>query len=96
MTERLALAAPPAGGPPLKRSVYRYVVRRSLRHQLALSALVLLSTAVGLAPLEFQKRIINLAIELRDLSALLSYSAAFLLAVLVAGLLKYLITNYEG
>lgn len=85
-----------AGGPSLERSLYRYVVRRSLRHQLALSALVLLSTAVGLAPLELQKRIVNQAIELRDLPALATYSAAFLLAVLVAGLLKYLITNYEG
>ena len=96
MTGTLAPAAPPAGVPPLERNVYRYIVRRSLRHQLALSALVLLSTAVGLAPLELQKRIVNLAIELRDLPALVAYSAGFLLAVLVAGLLKYLITNYEG
>jgi ABC-type multidrug transport system fused ATPase/permease subunit len=86
----------PAGPPPLERSLYRYIVRRSLRHQLTLSAVVLLATAVGLVPLELQKRIVNLAIGLGDLSALVAYSAAFLLAVLVAGLLKYLITNYEG
>lgn len=91
-----ARVAAPASGPPLERNVYRYVVRRSLRHQLALSAFVLLSTAVGLAPLELQKRIVNLAIAFRDLRALVAYSAGFLLAVLVAGLLKYLITNYEG
>jgi ABC-type multidrug transport system fused ATPase/permease subunit len=96
MTRGVAPAAPPAGLPPLERSVYRYVARRSLHHQVALSALVLLSTAAGLAPLELQKRIVNLAIELRDLPALVAYSAGFLLAVLVAGLLKYLITNYEG
>jgi hypothetical protein len=46
MTESLAPAGPPAGRVPLKRSLYRYVLQRSLRHQLALSGLVLVSSTI--------------------------------------------------
>jgi len=97
--QRLAASAAPDGVAaerPMERNLYRFVIRRSLRQQLALTGLVLLSTGMSVAPLELQKRIVNQAIELRDSSALVLYCAAFLGAVLVAGLLKYLITNYEG
>jgi putative ABC transport system ATP-binding protein len=84
------------GTQPLEASLYRYILHRSLRHQLSLTTIIFVATAVSVVPLELQKRIINRAIATGDLPQLLWLSAGFLVAVLVAGGLKYVITNYEG
>jgi ABC-type multidrug transport system fused ATPase/permease subunit len=80
----------------MEASLYRYIINRSLRHQLTLTGIIFVATAVSIVPLELQKRIINQAIATGDLPWLLWLCAGFLLAVLVAGGLKYAITNYEG
>lgn len=80
----------------MERNLYRYIIRRSLRHQLILTAIIFVSIGVGLIPLDLQKRIINQAIAMGDLPALLWLCAGFLVAVLAAAALKYVITNYIG
>jgi len=80
----------------MERNLYRYIIQRSLRQQLILTAIIFVSIAVSLAPLQLQKWIVNDAIEMKNLGALLIYCAAFLVAVLAAGALKYVITNYVG
>lgn len=81
----------------MESNLYRYIVRRSLRHQLLLIAI---SFALGLAlnplMLTLSKRIINEAIRRANLEALLWLSAAFLGAVLAQGALKYVKQNVEG
>jgi len=80
----------------MESNLYRYIIRRSLRQQLILTAIIFVSIAVSLVPLQLQKWIVNDAIEMKNLGALLLYCAGFLVAVLVAGALKYVITNYVG
>jgi ABC-type multidrug transport system fused ATPase/permease subunit len=80
----------------MEQNLYRYIIRRSLRHQLTLTAIIFVSIGVGLIPLDLQKRIINKAIAMGDLTALLWLCAAFLVAVLAGAGLKYVITNYVG
>jgi len=82
--------------PAMGAGLYRYVIRKSLRHQLALTAIILVSTALALVPIELQKRIVNVAIEGRDLRALGLYCAGFLLASLAAGTLKFILNTYES
>ena len=50
--------------------LYRYVLQKSLRHQLALAAIIFLATGLALVPIELQKRIVNVAIAGRDFGAL--------------------------
>jgi ABC-type multidrug transport system fused ATPase/permease subunit len=85
-----------ASAAELEPSLYRYIIRRSLRHQLTLTAIIFVATAVSVVPLELQKRIVNRAIATGDLQQLLWLCGGFLVATLVAGGLKYVITNYEG
>lgn len=80
----------------MERNLYRYIIRRSLRHQLTLTAIIFVSIGVSLIPLDLQKRIINKAIAMGDLTALLWLCAGFLGAVLAGAGLKYVITNYVG
>lgn len=80
----------------MERNLYRYIIRRSLRHQLTLTAIIFVSIGVSLIPLDLQKRIINQAIAMGDLTALLWLCAGFLVAVLAGAGLKYVITNYVG
>jgi putative ABC transport system ATP-binding protein len=77
-------------------SLYRYVLRKSFRHQLALSAIIVVATALALVPIELQKRIVNVAIKGGNLRALVFYTVTFLAAILLAGLLKYLLNTYEA
>ncbi len=80
----------------METNLYRYIIKRSLRHQLALTVLAFVVTAVSLAPTDLRRRIINKAIAMSDLPALFLYCGLFLVAVLASGGLKYVITNYEG
>ena len=81
----------------MDRNLYRYIIRRSLRHQLVLIA-ISFALGLGLNPfmLNLQKRIINEAIGQRNFDALLWLCFGFLGAVLANGALKYVKQNLEG
>ncbi len=79
----------------MESSLYRYIIRRSLRHQVALIAIVFGLGALNPWMLTLTKRIIN-TIRGGDLPAVVWLSGLFLGAVLASGALKYVKQNLEG
>lgn len=76
-----------------KTSLYSWVLYKNLHLQLAVVAIIVVTVALRVLPLEMQKRIINEAIGLKDLPALYRYCALYIGAVTLAGILKLAI-NY--
>ncbi|MCG6906155.1 MAG: ATP-binding cassette domain-containing protein [Desulfobacteraceae bacterium] len=74
-----------------QRSLFYWIRQRHRLLQLLILALILVSIGLRLLPLELQKRIINSAIELKQVDLLLLYCGLFLTAVLLASLFKYAI-----
>jgi ABC-type multidrug transport system fused ATPase/permease subunit len=74
-----------------QRSLFYWIRQRHRLLQLLILALILVSVALRLLPLELQKRIVNSAIELKQVDLLLLYCGLFLGAVLLASLFKYAI-----
>jgi ABC-type multidrug transport system fused ATPase/permease subunit len=88
---RRAPAVPP---PPV--GLYRYVVARSLRHQLGLTVLVALSAGLALVPIEMQRRLVNEGIGTRSLAAIGRYGVAFLVSALAVTSVKFFINLYQA
>jgi len=92
----------------MDRSLCRYILKHSAKRQLVLLALVLVSMPIIYLSLELPKLIVNRAIEGQDIPAtlfgvemdqiryLLVLCLAFLIAVMVAGLVKYVINVVRG
>ncbi|QJB55662.1 ABC transporter ATP-binding protein/permease [Pseudodesulfovibrio sp. zrk46] len=76
-----------------KTSLYSWVLFKNLHLQLAVVAIIVVTVAMRVLPLEMQKRIINEAIGMKDLPALYKYCALYFGAVTLAGILK-LVINY--
>lgn len=74
-----------------QRSLFYWIRHRHRLLQLLILGLILASVGLRVLPLELQKRIINIAIELGQVELLLLYCGLFLGAVLLASLLKYAI-----
>lgn len=75
----------------VKRSLFWWVFAGDLRLQVLLIAVILVTVFVRVVPLEMQKRIINETIKLHQVKMLFVYCGVYLLAVVAAGGLKYLI-----
>ena len=96
------------GDSTLEPTIYRFILRHSLRQQVFLLVMTLLSFPFLYYSLELPKIITNRAIkekyspqaifgvELDQISYLLLLSAAFLLLVLINGAFKYYINTYKG
>ena len=94
--------------PRIDKSIYRYVLRHTLRGQLFLLLLTVLTMPLVYISLDIPKRIINQAIDGKDLpetllgfeitqiSFLMLLSVAFLVAVVATGGLKYYLNVYKG
>ncbi len=85
--------------PITRRSLYSWVLGRNLKLQLVLLAVILLTVALRVFPLEMQKRVVNTAIALKDHEALLLYCGLYIVAVVLAGALKYglnVLQSYVG
>lgn len=97
-----------ADAPEIDRSIYRYVLRYTLRGQLFLLLLTVLTMPLVYISLDIPKRIINQAIGGVDMpdqilgfgvdqvSYLLALSVAFLLVVVISGALKFYLNVYKG
>tara|TARA_B100000959_G_scaffold267802_1_gene311711 strand:- start:77 stop:2758 length:2682 start_codon:yes stop_codon:yes gene_type:complete len=97
-----------ADAPEIDRSIYRYVLRYTLRGQLFLLLLTALTMPLVYISLDIPKRIINQAIGGVDMpdqilgfgvdqvSYLLALSVAFLLVVVISGALKFYLNVYKG
>ena len=84
------MAKPP---PPLvKRSIYSWIFGSNTKFQVVVLILIAVTVFARVLPLEMQKRIVNEAIRLSDVDLLIRYCAIYLLSVVTASGLKYLIT----
>ena len=77
--------------PVVKRPLFWWVFSSDLRLQILLIIVILITVVVRVVPLEMQKRIINDTIKLLQIELLFVYCGIYLLAVMIAGGLKYLI-----
>jgi ABC-type multidrug transport system fused ATPase/permease subunit len=105
-----ARTEPADGGDPttLEPSIYRFIIKHSLRHQIILLALTLASFPFLYYSLELPKIITNKAIgkhhfpqhhfgyDLDQVTYLLILCVAFLILVLINGAFKYYINTYKG
>ncbi len=78
--------------PIVKRSLFSWVLPGNGKLQIALVLLIAVTVFARVIPLEMQKRIVNEAIKLRKMDLLLIYCGIYLVSVLLASGLKYLIT----
>ena len=79
-----------------KRPFFSWALHGNRGLQIALGFLVLLTIFFRVFPLEMQKRIVNIAIAMKSMDALLLYCGLYLGAVVLAGALKYLINMLQG
>ena len=84
-----SVAQPPVG-------LYRYVAEQSLRHQLGLTVLVAVLSALALIPIEMQRRLVNQGIGTGRLAVLVWYGVAFLLSALIVTTLKFAVNLYQA
>ncbi len=74
-----------------RKPLFSWVLDRHRGAQTVLFALILSTLFFRVFPLEMQKRIVNYAINTRNVDALLVYSGLYIGAVVLAGILKYVI-----
>lgn len=79
-----------------KRTLFYWITHRFRAWQLVLLLVILLSLFFRVFPLEMQRRIINEAINLKDLHLLYLYCALYMGAVLIAGLMKFFINSLQA
>ncbi|GBC62425.1 ABC transporter ATP-binding protein [Desulfonema ishimotonii] len=72
-----------------KRPLFYWVFNRYRLLQLLLLLLIMVSVFFRVFPLEMQKRIVNIAIRLKDQHLLFLYCGLYIGAVVLSGLLKY-------
>ena len=77
--------------PVFKRSLLSWVLYGDIKLQVLLVAIILVTVVARVIPLEMQKRIINHAINLRKIDLLFLYCGIYMVAVITASGLKYLI-----
>jgi ABC-type multidrug transport system fused ATPase/permease subunit len=80
----------------METNLYRYIIRRSLRQQIVLIAIIFALALLNPWMLSLTKQIINKAIGKGDLNLLVWLCSLYLGAVLGSGALKYVRQNLEG
>jgi ABC-type multidrug transport system fused ATPase/permease subunit len=78
-----------------KRSLFSWILSESLKLQAILFCIILVTVVIRVIPLEMQKRIVNTAIKLKNTDLLVIYCSTYLVAVVLAGGLKYVINILE-
>jgi len=78
--------------PVVKRSIFSWILDGNGKLQILMVAIITITVFARVLPLEMQKRVINEAINLRDTDLLLLYCGIYLVSVVTASGLKYLIT----
>lgn len=76
--------------PVVKRTLFSWVFAGNLKLQLLLLLIIVVMVFARVLPLEMQKRIVNQAINLRNIQLLLTYCGVYLVAVVINSALKYL------
>jgi ABC-type multidrug transport system fused ATPase/permease subunit len=79
----------------VKKSLISWIVTGNYKPKLLLLLTVFLTVFIRIIPLDMQKRIVNQAISLKAFDMLLIYCGIYLMAVILAGALKYLISYLQ-
>ncbi len=79
-----------------KRPLFYWILHKQRASQIFLLAVILASLFFKVYPLEIQKRIINTAINLKQLDLLYLYCGLYMGAVLIAGVFKYFINVLQA
>ncbi len=75
----------------VKRSLFSWVFANNAKYQILLVVIIMFTVFARVLPLEMQKRIVNQAISLRKIDLLLRYCSIYIVAVVTASGLKFLI-----
>lgn len=78
------------------RSLWRYIWLMSGRHQIAVCVIAAAVAALGIVPLELQRRLVDDAISKQDMPLLTVLAVIYLAVVLVHGAAKFILRIYEG
>ncbi len=73
-----------------ERSLFSWVRSSSVKLQVTLLAIIIVTVLARVVPLEMQKKIVNEAIFLKKTELLASYCGIYLIAVLISTIFKYL------
>ena len=76
--------------PVVKRALFSWIFYKNVKLQILLVLIITVTVFARVLPLEMQKRVVNEAINLRDIDLLLLYCGIYLAAVLTASGLKFL------
>jgi putative ABC transport system ATP-binding protein len=76
--------------------LFDWVLKSYRGPQLLLFLLILFTVFFRIFPLEMQKRIVNIAIQLKQVETLLIYCGLYISAVVLAGVLKYGVTVLQA
>jgi ABC-type multidrug transport system fused ATPase/permease subunit len=76
--------------PVVKRSLFSWVFPGNVKLQITLLFIIVVMVFARVVPLEMQKRVVNEAINLRDIDLLFLYCGIYLVAVIFSSGLKYL------
>ena len=79
-----------------KRPLFYWILKKQRGLQLFLLFVIFSSLFFKVFPLEMQRKIINIAINLRDLELLYLYCGLYMGAVLIAGLMKYFTNTLQA
>ena len=80
----------------IKKPLREWILTGNRWLQIALVFAAILTVFANILPLEMQKRVVNEAINLRDIDLLVTYCGIYLAAVITAALLKYLISMLQN
>ena len=76
--------------PVVKRSLFSWILPGNIKFQVSIVLIIAVTVFTKVFPLEMQKRIVNEAINLKQINLLTLYSGLFLIAVLLSSALKFL------
>ena len=79
-----------------KRPLFYWIKKRYRALQIILLVIIVISLFFRVYPLEMQRKIINIAINLRMVDKLYLYCALYMAAVMMAGIMKYLANTLEA
>ncbi len=83
---------PKADIPVVKRSLFSWIFPGNLKLQLLLLLIIAVMVFARVLPLEMQKRVVNEAINLRNVDLLIIYCGIYLIAVICSSGLKFLVS----
>ena len=82
--------------PVFRKTLISWITSKNKWLQLLLVITAIITALTNVLPLEMQKRIVNEAINLKKFALLILYCALYLVAVIAASMLKYLINILQS